>query len=617
MMSSAARSSPGLSPSPSRMSVTDEDRIGKLESKVTEMQICLEKYRSRFKDQKLFCKYVAEYLLHKFGFNIWLRLEMVKAAGEGGADSDDEGLLPRDLPSIFQLAVNKSSKERQLRKDCSAQKSVAPVAPPSVSKSPSPAVTNSGSNGVSTQGKIVGTVGKPASASGNSGSVSGNGVCASEKVNVLLGNSVSVSGNFSNLSRMSDSSSGSCANVPANSASVSGSPANFSRNQPNMSGISKSSGNFVPSVANSAVNGSISNGVVNRSITSSVGSHRTQVLVGNINKRRTSSNVSPGDGKPAKLFLSSTGLSHEKKSSVNSTCSTGQIVQIKPVESTRHVETNDPILVINTGAVQMGSHSMRGIRVFGNVVELPEADISGLSKETEDADPLFDLDFGIPEVQDCSSYSTHPMTSQSTYVTTGDNNHVEIVHDDYNDPSIEIKYEESYKDSSTEEEMSVTEVSAEETTYQIIAPPKLNQRAAARCRRSSPFDMNWLYQMKKYQQNIMPYITLIKRDEFRQWFEYLPNEKPEESRYRCRLCYKYMQTYGIPRSNWGPVESERGQLKRTECDNRNVINSHGKKKSHLEIMKRLQIEGNPEVGFVDRFDKTMKKQLIESLEKDF
>lgn len=117
--------------------------------------------------------------------------------------------------------------------------------------------------------------------------------------------------------------------------------------------------------------------------------------------------------------------------------------------------------------------------------------------------------------------------------------------------------------------------------------------------------------MKKYQELLMPYKLLITHDEYRQWFEYLPNEIPQLSRYRCRLCYRYLQKFLIPRGRWGPVESEQGVLRRSAFENATVISKHPLKKSHAEVIRRLQKENNPDLGYPCKLDSNLRKRLLD------
>ena len=75
------------------------------------------------------------------------------------------------------------------------------------------------------------------------------------------------------------------------------------------------------------------------------------------------------------------------------------------------------------------------------------------------------------------------------------------------------------------------------------------------------------------------------------WLEYLPNaESPDQSHYRCRLCYHY--TKNFPTTYFlGALSSEAGVLKtgpNAIQANKRVINDHRKSRSHAIVVADLQ-----------------------------
>lgn len=72
------------------------------------------------------------------------------------------------------------------------------------------------------------------------------------------------------------------------------------------------------------------------------------------------------------------------------------------------------------------------------------------------------------------------------------------------------------------------------------------------------------------------------------WFEYIQNkEKPNESRFRCRLCYKYYDKFNLAKNHKNALAFENGVLKKTKEENREIIKKHAKLPGHKAIIDKL------------------------------
>ena len=68
--------------------------------------------------------------------------------------------------------------------------------------------------------------------------------------------------------------------------------------------------------------------------------------------------------------------------------------------------------------------------------------------------------------------------------------------------------------------------------------------------RTDHFKNEWLDQMKAHQRHIAPITTIEGNKNVRVWFEYIfDDENPQDSKYRCRLCYKYKEEANIQKKN--------------------------------------------------------------------
>lgn len=93
--------------------------------------------------------------------------------------------------------------------------------------------------------------------------------------------------------------------------------------------------------------------------------------------------------------------------------------------------------------------------------------------------------------------------------------------------------------------------------------------------------------IQKYQSRILP-VSVIEKNA-KNWFEYLFNaEKPSESRYRCRLCYKYYDKFNLPKNTKTAVAKGEGTLQSTYEKNRVMIIEHAGTKTHYAVVQTLQ-----------------------------
>lgn len=73
------------------------------------------------------------------------------------------------------------------------------------------------------------------------------------------------------------------------------------------------------------------------------------------------------------------------------------------------------------------------------------------------------------------------------------------------------------------------------------------------------------------------------------WFEYLFNEEePVKSTYRCRLCFKYFDKFGLQKQYKNAFADEKGTLKKYKADNKKFIAAHGNIPGHQAIVQILQ-----------------------------
>lgn len=73
------------------------------------------------------------------------------------------------------------------------------------------------------------------------------------------------------------------------------------------------------------------------------------------------------------------------------------------------------------------------------------------------------------------------------------------------------------------------------------------------------------------------------------WFEYLFNAaEPATSTYRCRLCYKYYDEFGLEGRYKSALANVGGTLKKYKADNKKSIAEHGNSPGHTAVVQILQ-----------------------------
>lgn len=73
------------------------------------------------------------------------------------------------------------------------------------------------------------------------------------------------------------------------------------------------------------------------------------------------------------------------------------------------------------------------------------------------------------------------------------------------------------------------------------------------------------------------------------WFEYIFNEEsPERSTYRCRICHKYYDEFGLQSNHKTGLAETGGMLRSDKAQNKRNILDHPKKPGHLKIIETLE-----------------------------
>lgn len=94
--------------------------------------------------------------------------------------------------------------------------------------------------------------------------------------------------------------------------------------------------------------------------------------------------------------------------------------------------------------------------------------------------------------------------------------------------------------------------------------------------------------IKDNQKDKIPLKTVEKN---KVWFEYLPNnQQPADSRYRCRICYKYYDEMNLPQNTKPALAERHGQLFNVYKKNQETISNHAKSVIHANIISRLKVE---------------------------
>lgn len=102
----------------------------------------------------------------------------------------------------------------------------------------------------------------------------------------------------------------------------------------------------------------------------------------------------------------------------------------------------------------------------------------------------------------------------------------------------------------------------------------------------SLFRKKWIEQIKEHQDRLIP-IDVVEKS--KSWFEYIYNvESPERSTYRCRICHKYYDDFGLSNRYKSPLANTDGTLKSDKSENRRAIQDHPKKHGHLKVIEKLE-----------------------------
>lgn len=103
---------------------------------------------------------------------------------------------------------------------------------------------------------------------------------------------------------------------------------------------------------------------------------------------------------------------------------------------------------------------------------------------------------------------------------------------------------------------------------------------------SSQFRNEWIQQISAHQAHLIP-VDEVKKHNI--WFEYLFNaSKPVESTYRCRLCMKYYDKFGLEGRYRSALADEKGTLKKYKFDNKRSIAEHANIPGHKAVIQLLQ-----------------------------
>lgn len=90
----------------------------------------------------------------------------------------------------------------------------------------------------------------------------------------------------------------------------------------------------------------------------------------------------------------------------------------------------------------------------------------------------------------------------------------------------------------------------------------------------------------KHQSHLIPYDTVANN---KNWFEYVVNTNaPESSTFRCKLCYKYYDKFGLEARYKNALAYPEGTLKFQKHTNKQIISEHSNCPGHTTIVQILQ-----------------------------
>lgn len=149
----------------------------------------------------------------------------------------------------------------------------------------------------------------------------------------------------------------------------------------------------------------------------------------------------------------------------------------------------------------------------------------------------------------------------------------------------EIEEDNSNLETST---CSKNDNSVQETVQLQSIDRQLNVKTINEWESTCFFQEKWIQHIDQFQNDLISTVT-IKRPDVMPWFELLINgADPHESRYRCRLCYRYSKEINMASQLIPDIAKENGQLKNSKKKNQEKIVSHAKSPIHREVIKLLK-----------------------------
>lgn len=100
------------------------------------------------------------------------------------------------------------------------------------------------------------------------------------------------------------------------------------------------------------------------------------------------------------------------------------------------------------------------------------------------------------------------------------------------------------------------------------------------------FRDEWKETIMKHQSSLIPYDAVEKN---KHWFEYVLNSaNPERSTYRCKLCYRYYDKFGLEQRYKNALAFPEGTLKFQKHTNKQILSEHSSSPGHKTIVQILQ-----------------------------
>lgn len=103
---------------------------------------------------------------------------------------------------------------------------------------------------------------------------------------------------------------------------------------------------------------------------------------------------------------------------------------------------------------------------------------------------------------------------------------------------------------------------------------------------SQRYSDSWIEAITQHQSDLLPTKTVLN---YKSWFEYLKNEEqPKNSKFRCRLCFKYFNKMNFPKHTMSAFAKKEGLLKTSKKKNQDALYEHAKSACHLNIISNLK-----------------------------